>query len=835
MKQRVFGILAFLTIISFLFASAGTADLRAVQPVRADAGLVGQFSIVWGDGERGLGGSIERYFLLEDGGQIIELRLGGSLLAKPGDLLGLNRQRVRVSGEWLTPTGGDNSLKEFLIRSVELEPQSLPASPEDVSGPQPWVSVMCKFKDYAIEPKNLNYFLEMFASVFPGLDHYWREQSYDIANLTGSTAVGWYTLPRPRGDYITGGQLDWGLAAQDCTAVADAFVDYSGFVGINLMFNSDLDGYAWGGSWYLCLDGVCQSWRMTWEPPWGYENIGVIAHENGHGFGLPHSSGDYGQVYDNRWDVMSDVWGNGYDGGTHPIYGTMGQHTIAFHKAMLGWFTTEQVDVFNIGSRRTITLEQSALPQTANFRGAQVLIGGSSTHFYTVEARRRAGYDAYLPGDAVIIHEVDLNRGEPAHVVDSDGNGDTGDEGAMWRVGESFVDGDNDIKVTVNSATSSGFVVTIENQPVEIATVTINGPDQGIVHASYDFTASVLPLNASQPVTYIWEATEQTPITHTTGLTDVATFDWITQGNKTITVTVSNGGLLREDVFVINISSQPVMDVAISGPERGAIATELAFTAASMPITATWPITYVWQTAGQPPVTHTSGLTDTAIFEWGIPGSQVITVTASNAYGAVSSSHSLDLYTPLSEAAITGPAAGLIHAGQSFTASALPITATQPITYAWQATGQLPVTISGGVSNTIVFTWTLPGPQAITVTASSVGGEVVASHAFLANKKSPEQVVLAGLESGYVGESYVFTATILPITTTLPVTYVWQIDGQPAITVTGGLSDTLEVSWLDPGEHTITVSVSNGGAVVTQSRVIVIYTRVYLPVVRREP
>ena len=30
---------------------------------------------------------------------------------------------------------------------------------------------------------------------YPGLDHYWRELSYNQMNVTGSEVVGWYTLP----------------------------------------------------------------------------------------------------------------------------------------------------------------------------------------------------------------------------------------------------------------------------------------------------------------------------------------------------------------------------------------------------------------------------------------------------------------------------------------------------------------------------------------------------------------------------------------------------------------------------------------------------------------
>ena len=95
-----------------------------------------------------------------------------------------------------------------------------------------------------------------------------------------------------------------------------------------MMFNQDLDCCAWGGSTYLNLDGQSRMYRITWLPPWSYKNQGPIAHEMGHGFGLPHSSGPYGATYDSRWDVMSDVWGNCPPVSPTPTYGCVGTHTI---------------------------------------------------------------------------------------------------------------------------------------------------------------------------------------------------------------------------------------------------------------------------------------------------------------------------------------------------------------------------------------------------------------------------------------------------------------------------------------------------------------------------
>jgi hypothetical protein len=64
----------------------------------------------------------------------------------------------------------------------------------------------------------------------------------------------------------------------------------------------------------------------------------------------------------------------------------------------------------------------------------------------------------------VIIHLVDTTRSDKdAQVVDPDANGNPDDSGAMWLPGEAFVDSANGISVSILSATSQGFVVTVNN------------------------------------------------------------------------------------------------------------------------------------------------------------------------------------------------------------------------------------------------------------------------------------------------------------------------------------------------------------------------------------
>ena len=83
--------------------------------------------------------------------------------------------------------------------------------------------------------------------------------------------------------------------------------------------------------------------------------------------------------------------------------------------------------------------------------------------------------------------------------------------------------------------------------------------------------------------------------------------------------------------------------VLITGPEAGLVGQSLDFNAWVGPISTTLPITYTWQADGQPGITHTGGLTDTVSFTWELPGTQVITVTASNLAGSVMDTHVINI------------------------------------------------------------------------------------------------------------------------------------------------------------------------------------------------
>jgi subtilisin family serine protease len=91
---------------------------------------------------------------------------------------------------------------------------------------------------------------------------------------------------------------------------------------------------------------------------------------------------------------------------------------------------------------------------------------------------------------------------------------------------------------------------------------------------------------------------------------------------------------------------------------------------------------------------------------------------------------------------INGPITGFTGDNYAFTVNISPITATQPITYMWEATGQSPIINTGGISDTVTFDWGTPGSQVISVTVKSIGAEVTNTHQILINSRNYLPVIL---------------------------------------------------------------------------------------------
>jgi len=107
--------------------------------------------------------------------------------------------------------------------------------------------------------------------------------------------------------------------------------------------------------------------------------------------------------------------------------------------------------------------------------------------------------------------------------------------------------------------------------------------------------------------------------------------------------------LSMQGTVVVLAPPQAPVAINVAGPSGGAADSAHAFTATVNPITTTQPITYLWQATGQALVTHANrGLSDTLAFTWSAAqvGPQLITVTAENSVGSVTTAYSITIVPP---------------------------------------------------------------------------------------------------------------------------------------------------------------------------------------------
>lgn len=342
------------------------------------------------------------------------------------------------------------------VSAAAHAPSALPVVGH-VHGPQPFITLFCRFPDLYPTLGLPEYYEELLGAAEPGLVHYWAEVSYGQISLEGSRLTGWYPMPQPSNAYPLR-QVNQALPdrlAGDCLAVADADVFFPDYFGINLVFNFCMET-AYGGRRRLSFDGQEKIYGITWLCMGKFGWQSTVAHEMGHAFWLAHSSDGSEEEHSNPWDVMSVC----QYCRVAPHYGPIAQHPIAYQKDQLGWIPPERKYVAQAGSIVRITLERLALPQTDEYLMATIPFADGSDRFYTVEARRRVGYDRNLPTDGVVIHRIDPHS-YPAAVVLEHATADGVLVPSAWRPGDVFTDAEQGIRVEVTAATETGYVVTI--------------------------------------------------------------------------------------------------------------------------------------------------------------------------------------------------------------------------------------------------------------------------------------------------------------------------------------------------------------------------------------
>lgn len=409
-------------------------------------------------------------------------------------------------------------------RLASSSPQSLMA----LTGTKTWVLLRCAYQtpwrggstsDNYPKQNNDAYFNNLFlhanytfsstpSNTSLGLREYWQKTSYNNIDISlNIPAGGWKPMPQANSAYGTPNgtgsptiTASFDTLAHDCaqawagSIVLNASTNFYAFTlddavgacGVGGTFNlgggGEVDNVDWAGG---TLIGSCQ------------DDMGLWAHEMGHAFGLQHSEGGDGGLYNTAYDALSAPCGNdgAYWGGTVVLnaqaawrfggYGCLPSNLLAYHKAdVLGWIAANRIYTAPPGTTQ-ITLERTGAPQsTTNYLMARIPINGTS--YYTVEARMKTGfstgfvtpgYDENIPGSyynpaepsySTPVGMVVINRiftdalGKHIRLVGTDNSGEGwwDDAGTQWTPGETFNPGGG-ITVQVLSQGATSFSVSI--------------------------------------------------------------------------------------------------------------------------------------------------------------------------------------------------------------------------------------------------------------------------------------------------------------------------------------------------------------------------------------
>ncbi len=209
--------------------------------------------------------------------------------------------------------------------------------------------------------------------------------------------------------------------------------------------------------------------------------------------------------------------------------------------------------------------------------------------------------------------------------------------------------------------------------------------------------------------------------------------------------------------------------LTLSGPVTGTVDITYDFQATVANPTIAEPLTYTWQATDLPPQIQTGYLTNDVTFNWQYGGVKTVMVTAVNRYGSVTTTHQITIAEPTvippTNIQLSAPATAVTGETITITAALTPPTSTLPLTYTWQADDQPPLVQMGGITDTAVYSWTIPGPKIITVTAENTAGSVTAVHTLTIEPLLPDLTVLGAPQ----------LVTPLPVGAGLPVSFTVTI------------------------------------------------------------
>jgi len=256
-----------------------------------------------------------------------------------------------------------------------------------------------------------------------------------------------------------------------------------------------------------------------------------MEHEMGHAFLLWHSGNNAGVEYKDSWDPMGNPYINCDPFALPAPYGCGGQSLTSYDKAFLGWIPANQKLTY-AGVTRQITLTSLMGGTAGNYLLASIPQPAANNFTY-VEMRFRTGIDARLPGDGVIIHEIDTTNTTISKRVQSA----NGDADAIRAIGQVYSVPGTSASVTVKSVSGNNAVVVISNG----ASPSVTGADSLTGSGMSGTLVTLSGTNFSPEATVTFGGTAAPSVVLNGNGTLGVTTPTLAAGSYTVTVTNPDG------------------------------------------------------------------------------------------------------------------------------------------------------------------------------------------------------------------------------------------------------------------------------------------------------
>jgi hypothetical protein len=288
--------------------------------------------------------------------------------------------------------------------------QVAPAPALNALGEQRTIVLLINFTDNASRPYEI---ADAQAALFGTTSAFFRENSYDQTWLAGSVA-GWFTIP------VSATTCDYDAIASSAQAAATAAgVSLSGYTHQVYAFPQNTCGW-WG------LSTVGGNPSRSWIN--GPFELGVLAHELGHGHGLWHSHAlDCGNVAVVGSNCATNEYGDIADmmGASHVA------HYNAYQKERLGWLNSGvSPPITTVAASGTYAIEpyesRGTGPKALKILKATDSSTGARTWYY-IEARQPIGFDGFIADPSagaqdvaggVVVHMGTEGNGNSAFLLD---------------------------------------------------------------------------------------------------------------------------------------------------------------------------------------------------------------------------------------------------------------------------------------------------------------------------------------------------------------------------------------------------------------------------------